>query len=369
MKDFYASLGLRSFENDVNKIKAAIKLATPFLAAEAEAVLLNKGRKEVYDRSFRALSVIGRLRSNYGITTTDNWGANYRDFDVVLNSPPVKPASKHRNLYVSIVIGLMLIALFFFFQNTFMETDEKDWNRILSDIIAEGSRESTKATDSVVSQSDIDYLENQNNFEPIEYFVTSNRLNLRDGSSINGEILMTLDRYSRITLLSVPVNGWARVSSGEVVGYVSEKYISAGNGRQAYINYCDVNSGLTPRNGEVLSQMSIGENTLEVKAPFGDDVVIKLKDGSGNSVLSGYVKSSQTATFDKVPDGMFKFQYASGKSYSRACNIFTKNMSASSANDFEKYESTSRFTTIMTYQLTKVSNGNFSPSKLDLSSF
>lgn len=206
------------------------------------------------------------------------------------------------------------------------------------------------------------------------YYVTAKVLNVRNSPSSNGAILSKLNEFDTVTgYPDSRTNGWIEIETGSFEGWVAERYLAPGEGRVAYNNYCRSNIS-RPANGYVFSQKQKGEHSLTIKNSPGNDVIAKLKDKSGNTIVSFYVREGQNVTISSIPSGSYKFQYASGRSYSRECGgIFLDDMQASEDPSFVKYEITTngynRYTSIMEYTLYRVSNGNFRPNSIATGAF
>ncbi len=206
------------------------------------------------------------------------------------------------------------------------------------------------------------------------YYVTAMALNVRNKPSSNGVILSKLNQFDTVTVYpGSRTNGWIEVETGSFEGWVAEKYLAPGEGRVAYNNYCRSNIS-RPSNGYVFSQKQKGEHSLTIQNSPGNDVIAKLKDRRGNTVVSFYVREGQNVTISSIPSGSYKFQYASGRTYSRECGeIFLDDMQASEDPSFTNYEITndgySQYIASMKYTLYKVSNGNFQPNSIAANKF
>ena len=90
MIDLYKQLGVPDSADD-NTIRAALPAAAPTIREAARFILLDPGRREVYDRNRRVLATVGRLRSNLGLNLTRFWPrARFADFTIDLTPPPAR---------------------------------------------------------------------------------------------------------------------------------------------------------------------------------------------------------------------------------------------------------------------------------------
>ena len=88
MKDLYRHLNLTESASDA-EIRAALPAADPDTRDAATMLLLDPGRRAVYDRNRRTVATIGRLRAHLGLNLTRFWPrSRFADFTVDLNPPP-----------------------------------------------------------------------------------------------------------------------------------------------------------------------------------------------------------------------------------------------------------------------------------------
>lgn len=204
--------------------------------------------------------------------------------------------------------------------------------------------------------------------------VTAKALNVRAQPNTQAKIVGRFIRYQDIYQLTSPNLGWAYVRdrSSQIKGYVSTKYIDQGSGWSAWLRACRATGITRPRNGHVLTKPGYGKHSLVVNNSPGADALVKLKDVSGQTIISMYVRAGQTAKVN-VPDGRYQFQYASGKEFSRSCGRFLVDMVASKDPNYQDFVAERRYngTAYMqqTYTLQRVTGGNFSPRSMNASDF
>jgi hypothetical protein len=91
MKDFYRRLNVAPYADD-GAVRAALTNLDPQSRSEAEFVLLDPKRREIYDRDHRLLATISQLRLHLGLNHTRFWARQeYREFwsEVVPAQEPV----------------------------------------------------------------------------------------------------------------------------------------------------------------------------------------------------------------------------------------------------------------------------------------
>lgn len=360
MRDLYKKLALPPLINDINRIRASLVNASNADKRVCEHVLLHEGRKQIYDRTHDNLALIGRLRSELELLDTEYWGNSYSDFtpadnqhrqhttysEPVYTKPttprPQKPASENNYFGNAIVILIVIMVLLVIF--------------------SDDNNTSTGYTGNTRGSSN-----------PVMH-VTSSALNLRQQPTTKSNIIGKLRRYQDIYKnISKSDGQWSYVQTEDnLKGYVSNKYIAKGSGNTAYLNDCKLKGLSRPYNGQILKQVAQGKHQLVVNNNPGADVLIKLKNSSNKTVITFYVRSGQSARVN-VPEGRYRFSYASGTDYSSSCGRFLTNMQASqdpSMTDYiAQYRSGGVAYAVQTYTLKRVSHGNFRPQTINASDF
>jgi hypothetical protein len=80
MKDFYQRLNIAPYA-DEGAVRAALENFDPQSRNEAEFVLLDPKRRQIYDRDHRLLTTISQLRLHLGLNYTRFWARQeYREF-------------------------------------------------------------------------------------------------------------------------------------------------------------------------------------------------------------------------------------------------------------------------------------------------
>ena len=87
-------------------------------------------------------------------------------------------------------------------------------------------------------------------------------------------------------------------------------------------------NGKRPTNGSVFIKKRAGIHQLIVDNGGEDDAVVKLKELSGGTVLSFYVRAGKQVKIDTVPEGDYKFEFASGSGYNSKEGCFMEYMKA-----------------------------------------
>lgn len=119
---------------------------------------------------------------------------------------------------------------------------------------------------------------------------------------------------------------------------------------------------IAPANGTILSGVEGTDSELTVNAD-SQDCVVKLKDASGNEVLSFYVRAYSSVTVG-VPGQYLYTYFASGDTWYGEEYLFGEETSYSmddEGTDFAEYTSE--------YSLQPVVNGNFSTTPIDGNEF
>lgn len=360
MRDLYKKLALPPLIDDENRIRASLVNASNTDKRVCENVLLHAGRKQVYDRTHYNLAFIGRLRSELKLLDTEYWGNNYSDFTptdhqhrqhTTYNEPVyTKPATPRQqkpvndNNYVGNAIAILVVIM------------------ILLVVFSDDNKTTTGYSGN-----------SRGNSNPVMH-VTSSALNLRQQPTTKSSVIGKLRRYQDIYKnISKSDNQWSYVQTEDnLKGYVSNKYIAKGSGNTAYLNDCKLKGLSRPYNGQILKQVAQGKHQLVVNNNPGADVLVKLKNSSNKTVLSFYVRASQSAKVN-VPEGRYRFSYASGKDYSSSCGRFLTNMQASQDPSFSdyiaQYRSGGVAYVVQTYTLKRVSQGNFRPQTINATDF
>jgi hypothetical protein len=355
MKDLYKRADINALGLSVEDVKEKLG-SNGEVDEDVSYVLLNPSRKPVYDRAHRTANIVGSLRYHYGLGESVHWGREFGDFT---NAPCLTPndSSMGKNPYNIVELKYLMLFLPILF---------------LSAILIYGVFKNYPSQD--ISEVKVQPKSNHSAqpviaIDPIGKFVTASKLNIRSLPNAASKVITILSEYDDVFSYGSENDGWDRVVVDGKMGYASAKYLQIGDGRAAYLLVCSVNSTGRPTNGKYLYSESGGNNTLEVVNSPGQDTVVKLKDRGGRIVLYGYVRSGESATFTNIPDGDYKFQYASGINFSTYCDMFMQDMMASTSTSYEEYSSTGSRPTIITYKLIRLAGGNFRSSKLVLSDF
>ncbi|MEQ3637133.1 SH3 domain-containing protein [Alcanivorax sp.] len=197
------------------------------------------------------------------------------------------------------------------------------------------------------------------------FHVTATVLNVRSAPSPTSPVIDTLSKGENIygsRNMRTKTDGWRQIQFGALKGWVSTFYLKRGTAEQARVEQCKATS-TRPFTGQIFNQRGSGYHSLVVKNGPNEDVIAKLKDKSGEEIISFYVRANETATLKNIPGGYFKFQFATGKYYSSECGgKFMEGMRVSEDPNYVHYETTihghTRYSSIMQYTLTQVRGGN-----------
>jgi len=354
MKDLYKLYGLKPYINDESVIKKAIAHSVSKDKKSGEYVLLHNGRKTVYDRTHQNLKLIGMIRAELDLTETGYWDSRHSDFThtevrqkrwrpraTQPNSTVTKSSAAPDGYWLAgIIVVSLVIAIF--------------W-----------------AVSSDRGRSASVYKAKEN---PLLH-VTSSALNVREQPNTNAPILGKLKRYQDVYEEKGRGNqNWSyiRAKGQALQGYVSNKYIAYGDGYSGYINDCRKKGVIRPANGSILSRKATGMHKLVVNNNPGMDALVKLKNRNSKTVVAFYIRAGKSASVG-VPEGSYQFQYATGSDYSNSCSRFLTNFHASKDPKFTMYKAKHSGNgvayAVQTYTLKRVSHGNFTPSRMDVSDF
>lgn len=370
MKNLYKKAGIEDLTDDDSVITQGINKSPTGDSEDCRYVLLHQGRKAVYDRTFRNLKMIGSLRKELGVLQTDNWNiSKYADFSTIdyrqNNASSKQKPSWHNvdtdSLQIEDIKGALktfslLIAIFFFIYIFFINAGDNK------------SAHNTTSNKYEFTEADLKGI-------PQIMHVNTSSLNLRESPNTSSRVLLTLEKYQNISAhLDKGNDNWIYAEVSDFIkGYVSKKYVSNGDGMDAYIRHCRTQGVTRPANGQLFKRKSTGPHHLVVNNNPGADALVKLKSKTNETVLAFYVRSGQTVKITDVPEGYYQFQYASGKEFSPKCELFLTDMHASRDPDSTAYISKrqgySYSYAVQTYTLKRVQNGNFTPQTMDLSDF
>jgi len=132
-----------------------------------------------------------------------------------------------------------------------------------------------------------------------------------------------------------------------------------------------------PGNGAVLQDnvsWSVKSNALEIHNGGGGDAIIKIRDvTTGGLLVSFLVQKDATATYSNIPDGQYRIQYGFGGSLAEDCTSFTKLTGAGEFPAPNEFTTTNDGfyirTTILSFTLYTVPNGNVRPATIDAAQF
>ena len=113
--------------------------------------------------------------------------------------------------------------------------------------------------------------------------------------------------------------------------------------------------------GMVFLQTKTGPHTLETTNGLPFDAVVKLRSLAGRTVLSFYVAAGSEVTIDKVPEGTFVIEFATGREFSPSCGYFLSDMESRRFVNTETFETQRqgdhRYTSVLKITLNPVVGG------------
>jgi hypothetical protein len=132
-----------------------------------------------------------------------------------------------------------------------------------------------------------------------------------------------------------------------------------------------------PENGATLTNHLRSKETghvLEIRNGSGGNAIVKVRDAStGYLFASFYVAKGGVASFNNLPDGTYRFQYAFGDDLRADCRNFIHVVSAAQFPDIESLYTQRTQNQIqyshLSYTLYSVPSGNVRPETLDVEKF
>jgi DnaJ-like protein len=116
------------------------------------------------------------------------------------------------------------------------------------------------------------------------------------------------------------------VTSRGTVGFVPKSSIIYGDGMADLRGRCFPSGPVSLTNGMVLRQIRIGPHTLKTTNGLSTDAVVKVREMAGSTVLSFYVAAGGEVTINRVPEGTFIIEFATGRDFSPMCGYFLSNI-------------------------------------------
>ncbi|CAM4249961.1 hypothetical protein BOTU111921_19120 [Bordetella tumbae] len=192
--------------------------------------------------------------------------------------------------------------------------------------------------------------------------VDTEQLNVRNGPGTKFDVIGKLAQGVPVVIRGNVQGSWVAILYGEGTGYVNKKLLRF-QGRLSTVPPVDCQIERPP-SGKILLKNSSGPHQLEVQAPFDNDVYVKLKNVSGQTILAGFVGQGQSFTFGGIPDGSYQAWFAMGTNFSTACRRFMTDMVATFDPNFQEYRSSVQgnyiYHQVMRYSLQLQRDGNFS---------
>jgi hypothetical protein len=132
-----------------------------------------------------------------------------------------------------------------------------------------------------------------------------------------------------------------------------------------------------PRNGEILSSHGLlaeGGHAIQIANGSKGNAIIKVRDSRDDAVvLSFYVAGSQEVTIQGIPDGDYTVQYATGEALDLYCKQFAKLDWAEEFPGVQAFRTertaTQIITSVLSYTLYEVANGNVEPQTISAEAF
>jgi hypothetical protein len=142
---------------------------------------------------------------------------------------------------------------------------------------------------------------------------------------------------------------------------MSKSSIIYGDGMADQRGRCFPSGPVSLTNGTVLRQVRVGPHTLKTTNGLSSDAVVKVREIAGSTVLSFYVTAGGDVTINRVPEGTFIIEFATGRDFSPACGYFLENMSSQRFVNPESFETqvegNQRYTSVLEITLNPVVGG------------
>jgi hypothetical protein len=158
------------------------------------------------------------------------------------------------------------------------------------------------------------------------------------------------------------MEGYERVvTSRGTVGFIAKSSIIYGDGMADLRGRCFPSGPVSLTNGMVLRQIRVGPHTLKTTNGLSSDAVVKIRETAGSTVLSFYVAAGREVTINRVPEGTFIIEFATGRDFSPVCGYFLGNMSSRRFVNAESFETqvqgNHRYTSVLEITLNPVVGG------------
>lgn len=366
MKDLYKAIGLTSEASDTEIRQNQHR------DPDASYVFSSKKRKEVYDRAHKTLVKIGQLRSALDLPANSDWFNNYPDY-----KPAQRPRGKPRASAEQVKTHNKQSA----------KTDAASipifkwlfW--VLVAIVSYAAITADKKVSpndaAAVPQNASDGSAGEVEDEVSRYFyagqsryVTAGQLNVRAEPNANSEVIGSLEQYDIILFADRhDYDGWISVDHGNYIGYVSARYTTMGDVKAALDRKCKASGIERPATSLLVSESVKGEgNAFTINNGPSDDVIAKILSPGNKMYALAYIRASESIDIAGLPNGKYRLQYMSGLEYSPACGRFLTNARAGEDPDWVSF-TRSEYWESVTYTLTRVVDGNFSPQSISVDEF
>jgi hypothetical protein len=163
------------------------------------------------------------------------------------------------------------------------------------------------------------------------------------------------------------------VTSRGTVGFIPKSSIIYGDGMADLRGRCFPFGPVFLPNGMVLREIRVGPHTLKTTNGLSSDAVVKVREMSGSTVLSFYVAAGGEVAINRVPEGTFIIEFATGHDFSPVCGYFLSNMSSRRFVNAETFKTQSqgnhRYTSVLEITLNPVVGGTAHTVSTDDSTF
>ncbi|MDP9196245.1 MAG: hypothetical protein M3O22_05695, partial [Pseudomonadota bacterium] len=167
------------------------------------------------------------------------------------------------------------------------------------------------------------------------WHVTADNTEIRSGPTLFHPEVARVARYTTAVILpghpddvlqKVGITPWGPV-------YIERAWLAPGEGTGAWRAACRESPAQLPAVPAILQRSSFGMGNLRIENRLPRDILLKVRDGQGDTVLTLYLQKGVSTTVSGMPPGDFSVLYATGQGFSSRCAIFMDAMETFRALD------------------------------------
>ncbi|MBL26727.1 MAG: hypothetical protein CMM50_04140 [Rhodospirillaceae bacterium] len=159
-------------------------------------------------------------------------------------------------------------------------------------------------------------------------FVMVESAKVREGPDESLAVVATVRQGDTVEVVGdVVAGGWVPVKTTDGLwGHLPADVLTPG--KAARFAWCRDGVGPRPATGSIFAQAATGDHRLAIVNRGATDAVVKLRDPGEHTVLTVFVRSNSKVEVERVPDGAYAVDYATGTGFSPRCGIFVDEMEA-----------------------------------------